>query len=136
MHNIDVIVTNIFIVFLQLQKTKQIIMLKDISMDALVAAITQILDYLHTQGPDAIAQLTGLLEALNVGAVSVAALFGLIGNVPAVIEFLSQLIALISSGAGVTEIATAIGSLAGSLGLSIESVIHILQIIGAFLLAF
>ena len=27
-------------------------------MDALVAAITQILDYIHTQGPDAIAQLT------------------------------------------------------------------------------
>jgi hypothetical protein len=46
------------------------------------------------------------------------------------------LIALISSGAGVTEIATAIGSLAGSLGLSLEAVIHILQIIGAFLLAF
>ncbi|MEG4345678.1 hypothetical protein QUB70_20725 [Microcoleus sp. A003_D6] len=105
-------------------------------MDALVAAITQILDYIHTQGPSAIAQLTALLEALNVGAVSVAALFGLIANVPAVIEFLSQLIALISSGAGVTEIATAIGSLAGSLGLSIEAVIHILQIIGAFLLAF
>ena len=105
-------------------------------MDALVAAITQILDYIHTQGPDAIAQLTALLQALNVGAVSVPALFGLIANVPAVIEILSQLIALISSGAGVTEIATAIGSLAGSLGVSIESVIHILQIIGAFLLAF
>lgn len=105
-------------------------------MDALVAAITQILLYIHTQGPDAIAQLTGLLEALKVGAVSVAALFGLVTSVPAVIEILSQLIALISSGAGVTEIATAIWSLATSLGVSIESVIHILQIIGAFLLAF
>ena len=105
-------------------------------MDALVAAIAQILDYIHTQGPDAIAQLTALLEALKVGAVYVAALFGLIANVPAVIEIISQLIALISSGAGVTEIAGAIGSLAGSLGLSIESVIHILQMIGAFLLAF
>ncbi|MEG5163748.1 hypothetical protein QUB37_25535 [Microcoleus sp. AT3-A2] len=105
-------------------------------MDALVTAIAQILDYIHTQGPDAIAQLTALLEALKVGSVSVAALFGLIANGPAVIEFLSQVIALISSGAGVTEIATAIGSLAGSLGLSIEAVIHILQMIGALLLAF
>ena len=105
-------------------------------MDALVTAIPQILDYIHTQGPDAIAQLTGLLEALQVGAVYVAALFGLVANVPAVIEILSQLIALISSGAGVPEIAAAIGSLAGSLGVSIEYVIHILQIIGAFLLAF
>lgn len=105
-------------------------------MDALVTAIAQILDYIHTQGPDPIAQLTGLLEALQVGAVYVAALFGLVANVPAVIEILSQLIALISSGAGVPEIAAAIGSLAGSLGVSIEYVIHILQIIGAFLLAF
>ncbi|MBE9120358.1 hypothetical protein IQ269_05915 [Tychonema sp. LEGE 07199] len=105
-------------------------------MDALVAAIAQILDYIHTQGPDAIGQLTVLLEALKIGAVSVAALFSLVANVPVVVEILSQLIALISSGAGVTEIATAIGSLAGSLGLSIESVIHILQMIGAFLLAF
>lgn len=105
-------------------------------MDALVTAIAQILDYIHTQGPDAIAQLTGLLEALQVGAVYVAALFGLVANVPAVIEILSQLIALISSGAGVPEIAAAIGSLAGSLGVSIEYVIQILQIIGAFLLAF
>jgi|GEM_PF-4927645 len=47
-------------------------------MDALVAAIAQILDYIHTQGPDAIAQLTALLEALKVGSVYVAALFGLI----------------------------------------------------------
>jgi len=71
-----------------------------------------------------------------VGFVYVAALFGLVANVPTVIEIISQLIALISSGAGVTEIATAIGSLAGSLGLSLEAVIHILQIIGAVLLAF
>lgn len=105
-------------------------------MDALVAAIAQILDYIQTQGPDAITQLTALLEALKEGAVYVGVLFGLIANVPAVIEILSQLIALISSGAGVPEIAGAIGSLAGSLGLSIESVIHILQMIGAFLLAF
>ena len=105
-------------------------------MDALVAAIAQILDYIHTQGPDAIAQLTALLEALQVGAVYVGVLFGLVSNVPAVVEIMSQLIALISSGAGVTEIATAIGSLAGPLGVSLESVIHILQMIGAFLLAF
>lgn len=105
-------------------------------MDALVAAIAEILDYIHTQGPEAIAQLTALLEALKVGAVYVGALFGFIANVPAVIEILSQLIALISSGAGVSEIAGAIASLAGSLGLSIDAVIHILQIIGAFLLAF
>lgn len=112
-------------------------------MDALVAAIAQILDYIHTQGPDAIAQLMVLLEALKagagyveVGAGYVAALFGLVANVSAVIEILSQLIALISSGAGVPEIAAAIGSLAGSLGVSIESVIYILQMIGAFLLAF
>lgn len=51
---------------------------------------------------------------------TIAALFGLVANVPAVIEILSQLIALISSGAGVPEIAAAIGSLAGPLGVSIE----------------
>jgi hypothetical protein len=102
-------------------------------MDALVAAIAQILDYINTQGPGAIAQLTTLLEYLRVGVVSVAALFGLAANGPAVIEVISQLIALISSGAAVTEIATAMGSLAGSLGLSIEALIHILQMIGLML---
>jgi len=101
-------------------------------MDALVAAIAQILDYINTQGPGAIAQLTTLLEYLRVGVVSVAALFGLAAG-PAVIEVISQLIALISSGAAVTEIATAMGSLAGSLGLSIEALIHILQMIGLML---
>ncbi|MEG4312967.1 MULTISPECIES: hypothetical protein [unclassified Microcoleus] len=105
-------------------------------MDALVAAIAQILDYIHTQGPDAIAQLTGLLEALKFGAVSVAALFGFAADVAAVIQIISQLIALISSGAGVTQIATAMGSLAGSLGLSIEALIQILQIIGGLIVAF
>jgi hypothetical protein len=105
-------------------------------MDELVAAIAQILDYIHTQGPDAIAQLTTLLEALKLGATSVAAIFGLVNSVPAVIEIIGQLIALISSGAGVPEIVTALGSLAGSLGLPIEFVISILQTIGAFLLAF
>lgn len=105
-------------------------------MDALVAAIAQILDYIHTQGPDAIAQLEILLEALKFGVVSVAALFGLATQVPAVIEIIGQLIALISSGAGVTEIATVLGSLAGSLGVSIEALIQILQIIGGLMLAF
>jgi len=102
-------------------------------MDALVAAIAQILDYIHAQGPDAIEQLMGLLVALKVGVVSVSALFGLAANGPAVIEVIGQLIALISSGAAVTEIATAMGSLAGSLGLSIEALIHILQMIGLML---
>ena len=105
-------------------------------MDALVAAIAQILDYIQSQGPGAIVQLTTLLEYLRVGVVSVGALFGLAANVPAVIEIISQLIALISSGAGLTEIATAMGSLAGSLGLSIEAVIHILQMIFTVLVAF
>ncbi|WP_293133754.1 hypothetical protein [Microcoleus sp. bin38.metabat.b11b12b14.051] len=105
-------------------------------MDALVAVIAQILDYIQSQGPDAIAQLMGLLEVLKVGVVSVTALFGLAANVPAVIEIMSQLIALISSGAGLTEIVAAIGSLAGSLGLSIEALVHILQIIFTVLVAF
>jgi len=102
-------------------------------MDALVAAIAQILDYIQSQGPNGIAQLTTLLEAFRVGAVSVAALVGLAVNVPVVIEVIGQLIALISSGAGVTEIATAMGSLAGSLGLSLDALIHILQMIGLML---
>ncbi|MEG4317974.1 MULTISPECIES: hypothetical protein [unclassified Microcoleus] len=105
-------------------------------MDALVAAIAQILDYIHTQGPDAIEQLTILLEALKVGAVSVAAVFGLAANVPAVIEIISQFVALISSGAALPEIASAMGALASSLGLSIEALIHILQIIAGLMLAF
>lgn len=105
-------------------------------MDSLVAAIAQILDYIHTQGPNAIAQLEILLEALKVGVVSAAALFGLVAQVNTVIEIISQLIALIGSGAGITEIATAMSSLASSLGLSIEALIQILQIIGGFLLAF
>ncbi|MEG4625239.1 hypothetical protein Q5691_13240 [Microcoleus sp. w1-18aA5] len=105
-------------------------------MDALVAAIAQILDYIHAQGPNGIAQLTTLLEAFRVGAVSVAALVGLAVNVPVVIEVIGQLIALISSGAAVPEIATAMGSLAGSLGLSIEALIQILQFIGGLMLAF
>ena len=105
-------------------------------MDALVTAIAQILDYIQSQGPDAIAQLMGLLEALKVGAFSVAALFGLAASVPDVIAIISQLIALISSGAGITEIVAAIGSLAGSLGLSIEALVHILQIIFTVLVAF
>ncbi|MEG4917598.1 hypothetical protein [Microcoleus sp. B7-D4] len=109
-------------------------------MDALVAIIAQILDYVHTQGPEAIAQLTALLVALKAGVGVVGLLSGLVAQVPAtlpaVTEIISQLIALISSGAGITEIATVLGQLATSLGLSIETVVHVLQMIGALLVAF
>ncbi|MCY7381355.1 MAG: hypothetical protein LH628_01980, partial [Microcoleus sp. CAN_BIN18] len=74
-----------------------------------------------------------LLEALKVGAVSVAALFHLAAESSAITAIISQLITLISSGAAVTEIATAMGSLAGSLGLSLDALIHILQMIGLML---
>jgi len=105
-------------------------------MDALVAAIAQILDYIQSQGPGAIEQLMGLLVALKVGVVSVTALFHLAAESSAITAIISQLIALISSGAGVTEIATAMGSLAGSLGLSLDALIHILQMIFTVLVAF
>ncbi|HBK98739.1 MAG TPA: hypothetical protein DD001_16175 [Microcoleaceae bacterium UBA10368] len=112
-------------------------------MDALVATIAQILDYVLTQGPDAIMQLTALLTALKAGVGSVALLCDLVAQVPAitatlpaVTEIISQLIALISSGAGITEIATVLGQLATSLGLSIETIVHVLQMVGALLVAF
>ncbi|MEG4225869.1 hypothetical protein QUA35_24210 [Microcoleus sp. N9_B2] len=112
-------------------------------MDALVATIAQILDYIHTQGPNALMQLTALLTALKAGVGAVAFLSGLVAQepaitatLPAVTEIISQLIALISSGAGITEIATGLGQLATLLGLSIETVVSVLQTIGPLLVAF
>lgn len=57
-------------------------------------------------------------------------------TLPAVTEIITQLIGLISSGGGIGEIAPALGQLATVLGLSIDNVVQILQIIGGLLVAF
>lgn len=105
-------------------------------MDALVNAIAPISDYIHAHGPSAIAQLTAILEAIKTGTGYIGAVAVLIGKAPALIEIITQLIALLSSGAGVAEIAAQLSALAATLGVSVEAVIHLLQAIGAVLVIF
>lgn len=107
-------------------------------MDALQlqAAIEQILNYIFSQGPDAIQQLLGILQMICQGAASLGAIATLIAKTPAFIELANQLLALISSGAGIPQIASALAELATTLGISAEALIHLLQMIGGFLLLF
>ncbi len=107
-------------------------------MDALQlqAAIEQILNYIFSQGPDAIQQLIEILQMIAQGAASLGAIATLIAKSPVLIEVVNQLLALISSGAGIPEMASALVELVATLGISAEALIHLLQMIGGFLLLF
>jgi hypothetical protein len=102
----------------------------------LQTAIEQILNYIFSQGPDALAHLTTLLQMIANGATSLGAIALFIAKTPALVEVVNQLLALISSGAGISEIASAIAELATVLGVSANALIHLLQMIASFLALF
>jgi hypothetical protein len=102
----------------------------------LQTAIEQILNYIFSQGPDAIKHLTALLQMIANGAASLGAIAALIAKTPVLVEVANQLLALISSGAGISEIASVLAELASTLGISAEALIHLLQMICGFLLLF
>lgn len=96
-------------------------------------AIEQILNYVHENGTEGIAQLTNILGLLKAGVTSIGSLAMLVSKWPALVEMWSQLIALVNAGAGVPEIATAISQLATGIGISIEAVTQFLEGIAALL---
>jgi hypothetical protein len=102
----------------------------------LQTAIEQILNFILNQGPDAIAHLTTLLQMIINGTTSLGAVAILVAKSPALVEITNQLVALISSGAGIPEIAAALAEFATTVGLSVDAVIHLLQMIGSLLLLF
>lgn len=107
-------------------------------MDALQlqAVIEHILNYIFSQGPDAVTALTALLRMIASGAVSLGAIATVINKTPALVEVANQLLALISSGAGISEIAAALAEFATAFGISAEALIHLLEMIASFLLLF
>lgn len=98
--------------------------------------IEQILNYVHQNGPDGMAQLMNILGLLQTGFMSVAAVSGLIAHWPALVEMWAQLIALISSGAGAAEIAASLANFASTMGIAINAVIHFFQLIAPFITPF
>jgi hypothetical protein len=102
----------------------------------LQAAIETILNYIFSQGPDGIQQLITILQMIVHGSASLGGIATFIAKTPALVEVSSQLLALITSGAGIPEIASALVQFATALGVSADALIHLLQMIASFLLLF
>ena len=102
----------------------------------LQAAIEKILNYIFSQGPDGIQQLITILQMIAHGSASLGGIATFIAKTPALVEVASQLLALITSGAGISEIASALAQFATALGVSADALIHLLQMIASFLLLF
>ncbi|HEY9671460.1 MAG TPA: hypothetical protein V6D11_08460 [Waterburya sp.] len=102
----------------------------------LQTVIEQILSYIFSQGPDALTHLVALLQMIASGAASFGAIATVITKTPALVEVANQLLLLISSGAGIPEIASALVEFATALGVSADALIHLLQMIASFLLLF
>jgi hypothetical protein len=98
--------------------------------------IETILNYIFSQGPDGIQQLITILQMIVHGSASLGGIATFIAKTPALVEVSSQLLALITSGAGIPEIASALVQFATALGVSADALIHLLQMIASFLLLF
>jgi hypothetical protein len=100
------------------------------------AVIEQFLNYIFSQGPEAIEHLTAILQMIVNGATSVGSVAVIVAKSPALVEVSTQLLALITSGAGIPEIAATLAEFVSTMSISIEALIHLLQLIGSLLLLF
>lgn len=102
----------------------------------LQSAIEQFLNFVQQQGPTAMQSLVALLTAIKAGAASIGAIATLISHYPVLTQIIDKLIALISSGASIPEIAATIAEFASSVGLSADALMNLLYLIGGALMLF
>lgn len=98
--------------------------------------VERILRYILTQSPDNIEQFKQILEMIGDGSRIAGAIGVLVTQYPELSILANKLLSLILSGGSIQEIATVLINFAGSLQISIEVVIQLLQIIGGMLAAF
>lgn len=100
------------------------------------AAIEQALNFIQSQGPDAIGHLEQLLLALKAGLVSIAGVSMLLAKWPALVDGISQLVILINSGASIAEIAAQLGAWATTAGVSLDALLQLLYTLAGFMALF
>ncbi|MCT7956690.1 hypothetical protein [Laspinema palackyanum] len=94
--------------------------------------IEQILNYVHERGAENINYLTDILTVVKAFVMSVSSLATIVANWSTLMELWTQVIALATSGAGLTEISTVVAQFATLTGISIQAIIDFLQVIIVF----
>jgi hypothetical protein len=89
-----------------------------------------------SQGTVGIEQLKAILEMIISATNAIWAIAILISQWPELIELANQLLVVISAGGTVHEIAVFIANFTSAMGLSIEAVVQLLQVIGGMLVIF
>ena len=92
-------------------------------------AVTEIINQILSQGPEAIEQFKRVLALIAAGAHTIAAVSALIAQYPAISEAAAQLLVILNGGGSIIEIATALAQFATSGGVAIDAIIQLLQII-------
>lgn len=94
--------------------------------------IEQILNYVHEKGAENINYLTDILTVIKAFAMSVSSLATIVAHWSTLMELWRQVIALATSGAGLTEISSVVAEFAALTGISIQAIIDFLQAILVF----
>ena len=94
------------------------------------AAIEQALNYILSQGPIAMKVLTMILIAIKYGATTLWGVSTILAKWPVLTEGINQLLVLINSGAGISEIAAALAQWVSTVGVSIDALLQLLYAIG------
>ena len=100
------------------------------------AAIETILNNILTSSPDAIAYLNQILISIKNGVGLVGTVATLIYQNPAFLQVAQKLLYLINSGISVHQIAISLIQFATNLGLSLELLISLLQILSNIIAMF
>ena len=100
------------------------------------AAIEQALNYILSQGPNAMKVLTMILIAIKYGATTLWGVSTIIAKWPILTEGINKLLELINSGAGIGEIAAALAHWASEAGASVDALLQLLYTLGGFVKLF
>lgn len=98
--------------------------------------LEKLLNHILTQSPNTIEQVKHILIMIIQGVHLVGTLGTIISQHPELTILASKLLDLILAGASIHEIVIALVNFANSLGLSLELIVQLLQIIGGMLVAF
>lgn len=98
--------------------------------------IEQLLNQLLAQSPNVIEHLKNILMMIINGVNLIGIIGVLIAQYPEITILATKLLSLISAGASIHEIVIALVNLANSMGLSLQVVVQLLQILGGMLALF
>lgn len=101
-----------------------------------ITQIEQALTFIQNQGSGTFEHLADILQAITNGVLSISAISAFVAKWPTLGEVMNQLVVLISSGASIPEIATALAEFASIVGLPIEALANFLYMLGGLLVLF